>query len=871
MNRRFAAALIAVVFLIVSWSNLPEPAQASIASPLTAVAGVGLSDGTLLYENDPFPNDNFQYVPGQFLTGCPVTPIGIAATDGSRIASFDTGFRCASTENLVLNGQRTHLATILNSGGSYTLVLYDVSSDGTLTRSPNQVYPSNSCNVHVNPAWTPDGSIATCFHGSVLVWENVLTGAGGIISDAQLGVPTDATSSANWLPDGSLLVSAGVAGCLGTAEWIIPMSGMTPIGPPAAVGPACPTEQKVHITVSADGAEQAYVGTSLYVGEYGVTAVAPPAIEISAPSGSNERTLVGQPNSSANDGSLAWSPDGRFLLVGTVVPSFDGQTPSRSGISAVDAVTGVTHWVLPPQPTFDARYPVSANVPDVTPTNLLQAAAASVVAVNGDPGVTSAPAGDTLTVTGSGFDPSNPPTTLNVCDSAGTTCLTLPVENVTIDSLGNLSCTVVIPATWTPTSSTGGQTTGTPGGTQSTAGLTFSSGSASSPTFPSPGLYLSPNHGLSNTQISVGVDYLSSSQTVMIAAFASSDGSGSALPGAIVATADPCGCLTTSFTVPAGTHSIAALNASSRAVIAQATWYPADPISQTVVFTSSPPTGAYAGGSTYVLAATASSSLAVGFDSATASICTVSGSVVSFISAGTCTIDASQAGDANYSAAPIVTQAVSVSGAPQAISFTSQAPAGAYFGGPGYAVTAGSTSGLPVTFASATDSICTVSGSRVSFVGVGTCTISISQAGDEFTAPAGPVLQSFAVERAAQSIAFASSPPTRATVGGATYEVTATATSGLPVALTSTTSSVCTVAGPVVSFISTGACTIAASQPGNANWAPTSSASQSFTVTPKEVVLTTKDQCKNGGWATSTQPVFPNQGQCVSYFASGKK
>jgi hypothetical protein len=38
----------------------------------------------------------------------------------------------------------------------------------------------------------------------------------------------------------------------------------------------------------------------------------------------------------------------------------------------------------------------------------------------------------------------------------------------------------------------------------------------------------------------------------------------------------------------------------------------------------------------------------------------------------------------------------------------------------------------------------------------------------------------------------------------------------------------------------------------------------------KDVKLTGKEQCKNGGWATSTQPVFKNQGDCVSYFATQK-
>jgi hypothetical protein len=37
------------------------------------------------------------------------------------------------------------------------------------------------------------------------------------------------------------------------------------------------------------------------------------------------------------------------------------------------------------------------------------------------------------------------------------------------------------------------------------------------------------------------------------------------------------------------------------------------------------------------------------------------------------------------------------------------------------------------------------------------------------------------------------------------------------------------------------------------------------------VVLDGKNECKSGGWATSTVPVFRNQGDCVSYFASAKE
>ena len=83
----------------------------------------------------------------------------------------------------------------------------------------------------------------------------------------------------------------------------------------------------------------------------------------------------------------------------------------------------------------------------------------------------------------------------------------------------------------------------------------------------------------------------------------------------------------------------------------------------------------------------------------------------------------------------------------QTISFTSTAPAGATVGGPTYTVTATATSGLPVTFtidASAT-SVCSISGSTVSFLGVGTCVIDANQAGNANFNAAPQVQQSFAV------------------------------------------------------------------------------------------------------------------------------
>jgi hypothetical protein len=144
----------------------------------------------------------------------------------------------------------------------------------------------------------------------------------------------------------------------------------------------------------------------------------------------------------------------------------------------------------------------------------------------------------------------------------------------------------------------------------------------------------------------------------------------------------------------------------------------------------------------------ASYCLAVAFTSATTSICTVSGTTVTFVTVGTCTINANQAGNANWNAASQVQQSFTISQGNQTISFTSSAPGSAVVGGATYTPTATATSGLTVTFTSATTSVCTVSGGTVTFVGAGTCTINANQAGNTNWNAAPQVQQSFSVSGA---------------------------------------------------------------------------------------------------------------------------
>ena len=65
-------------------------------------------------------------------------------------------------------------------------------------------------------------------------------------------------------------------------------------------------------------------------------------------------------------------------------------------------------------------------------------------------------------------------------------------------------------------------------------------------------------------------------------------------------------------------------------------------------------------GASVPLVATASSGLPVSFSSLTTAVCTVSGTSATMVTAGTCSIQASQAGNTNYQAAASVTQSFSV-------------------------------------------------------------------------------------------------------------------------------------------------------------------------------------------------------------------
>jgi hypothetical protein len=206
---------------------------------------------------------------------------------------------------------------------------------------------------------------------------------------------------------------------------------------------------------------------------------------------------------------------------------------------------------------------------------------------------------------------------------------------------------------------------------------------------------------------------------------------------------------------------------------------------------------------------------------------------VTLVNLGTCTIEATQAGNTAYAAAPAVSQSFQITKGSQTITFG--APTNQTYGAAPITVSATASSGLTVVFHALTQHVCTVSGTTVTLVAVGTCSIETTQPGNVDYAAATPVSQSFQITKAGQTITFGalSNQPY-----GTAITVSATASSGLTAVFYSLTPRVCTVSGITVTPVAPGTCTIQATQPGNVDYAAATPVSQSFQITKESQTIT---------------------------------
>jgi hypothetical protein len=178
---------------------------------------------------------------------------------------------------------------------------------------------------------------------------------------------------------------------------------------------------------------------------------------------------------------------------------------------------------------------------------------------------------------------------------------------------------------------------------------------------------------------------------------------------------------------------------------------------------------------------------------------------------------------------------LTVNPASQIISFPAPVIEPVYVGGSA-ALSATSTSGLPVGFLSATTSVCTVSGSvgsswTVNFMAIGECSIEAYQWGNSNYAIAPQVFQGFYVHGLTQTISV--TPITGTITAGSAVGISASATSSLPVSFTSKTPTICVVTNVVgwqLVASAKGTCTIVATQAGNATYTAAPAVTTSITI-----------------------------------------
>jgi hypothetical protein len=224
-------------------------------------------------------------------------------------------------------------------------------------------------------------------------------------------------------------------------------------------------------------------------------------------------------------------------------------------------------------------------------------------------------------------------------------------------------------------------------------------------------------------------------------------------------------------TVAAGTCSITSIQPGD------STWGAAQPVTQEFpvsiktaqVITFSNP-GNKSQSTTFASGATSSSGLTVTLTSLTPSVCSVSGlNITTLTTAGTCQVRASQAGNSTYAPASNLVQTFLVNGATlSAQTITFNQPSDQLLSAASLTVAPSASSGLTVTLISSTAGVCTVSGFVITFVAVGTCTLTSSQAGDSTYSAAPDVSRSFLITAATNNSTPSSNPgPSSPIVGPA--------------------------------------------------------------------------------------------------------
>ncbi|MGC4021764.1 MAG: MBG domain-containing protein [Cyclobacteriaceae bacterium] len=263
------------------------------------------------------------------------------------------------------------------------------------------------------------------------------------------------------------------------------------------------------------------------------------------------------------------------------------------------------------------------------------------------------------------------------------------------------------------------------------------------------------------------------------------------------------------------------------------------------------------------LNATSNSNLPVSYVSSNTSVATVSGNQITITGAGVSTISASQPGDNKFNAATIVTQTLIVTKAPLTVLADDKTRAYGTSNPVFTATITGFVNGETISVLSGTPAFSTTALSTSS-AGTYAITTDISQvSANNYSISA--VNGTLYITTADQIISFDALPDKQ--YGLAPFNISATASSQLPITYSSTNTDVATIINNTVTITGAGKTTILASQSGNNNYNQATSVSQTLIVTKAPLTIRPDDKTRTYGTAnqvfTTTITGFVN-GETIS-------
>ena len=264
---------------------------------------------------------------------------------------------------------------------------------------------------------------------------------------------------------------------------------------------------------------------------------------------------------------------------------------------------------------------------------------------------------------------------------------------------------------------------------------------------------------------------------------------------------------------------------------------------QTVNFSS--PVGIQTNSADTLLAATttAGGTYDITFLSNTPAVCTIVAGNLHVVSFGSCSITASQSGDAIY-ASSYITKRFNISKVGQEINFSQPAAMSITTADQDLIASTNAVGIYPIEFSSNTKNICTVVENKLHPISSGICSITANQSGDAIYLPAKPILlrteirKVYNIVKISQRINF--TQPTAMTVESSDQLLQAVTSAGseYPITFTSNTPTICNIIDSnKVHVVSSGSCSITSSQPGNTTYFATNSTKR-FEITKLSQTIT---------------------------------